>query len=73
MDISSAIAGIDASEAVPAMAGRDNGANTNPAIMKIASSRRMVIWRFTPQNPTDASKLKALQTNDAVIGNTGQA
>jgi hypothetical protein len=38
---------IDASEAAPAMTGRDNGANTSPAIMKIASSRRMVIWRFT--------------------------
>jgi hypothetical protein len=29
------------------MTGRDSGANTSPAIMKIASSRRMVIWRFT--------------------------
>jgi hypothetical protein len=46
-DISSAIAGIDASEIVPAMAGRENGASTSPAIMKIASSRRMVVWRFT--------------------------
>ena len=54
MDISSAIADIDASEAAPAMTGRDNGANTRPAITEIASSRRMVIWRFTPQNPTDA-------------------
>jgi hypothetical protein len=54
MDISSAIVGIDASEAAPAMTGRDNGANTRPAITEIASSRRMVIWRFTPQNPTDA-------------------
>jgi hypothetical protein len=54
IDISSAIAGIDASEAAPAMTGRDSGANTSPAITKIASSRRMVIWRFTPQNPTDA-------------------
>lgn len=42
-DISSAIADIDASEIVPAMTGRENGANTRPAIMKIASSRRMVI------------------------------
>jgi hypothetical protein len=47
MDMSPAIADIDASEAVPAMTGRDSGANTSPAIMKIASSRRMVIWRFT--------------------------
>jgi hypothetical protein len=36
------------------MTGRDSGANTKPAITAIASSRRMVIWRFTPQNPTDA-------------------
>jgi hypothetical protein len=43
MDISCAIAGIDASEVVPAMTGRDNGDSTSPAIMKIASSRRMVI------------------------------
>jgi hypothetical protein len=54
MDTSSAIAGIDSSEA---MVGRANGANTNPAIMKIASSRRMVIWRFTPQNPTERLRL----------------
>jgi hypothetical protein len=54
MDISSAIAGIDTSGAAPAMTGRDSGANTKPAITAIASSRRMVIWRFTPQNPTDA-------------------
>jgi len=67
MDISSAIADIAASEAVPAMTGRDNGASTSPAIMKTASSRRMVIWRFTSQNPTEALKLKASQTNDAVM------
>jgi hypothetical protein len=54
IDISSAIAGIDASDAAPAVTGRDNGANASPAITEIASSRRMVIWRFTPQNPTDA-------------------
>jgi hypothetical protein len=54
MDISSAIAGIDTSGAAPAMTGRDSGPNTSPAITEIASSRRMVIWRFTPQNPTDA-------------------
>ena len=67
MDISSAIADIDASEVMPATRGRENGANTSPAIMKIASSRRMVIWRFTSQNPTEALKLKASQTNDAVM------
>jgi hypothetical protein len=46
-DISSAIAGIDASEGVPAMTGRDSGTNANPAIVRIASSRRMVILHFT--------------------------
>jgi hypothetical protein len=35
------------------MTGEASGANTSPAIMTIASSRRMVIWRFTPQNPTE--------------------
>lgn len=57
MDISCAIAEVDASEVAPAMTGRDNGAKTSPAIMKTASSRRMVIWRFTPnsisQNSSD--------------------
>jgi len=57
MDMSSAIAGIDASEAMPAIAGRANGTKASPAIMKIASSRRMVIWRFTPQNPTERLRL----------------
>ena len=45
-DMSSAIDGIDASEAVPAMTSGDSGANTSPAIMNIASSPRRVIWRF---------------------------
>jgi hypothetical protein len=40
IDISSAIA---ASEGTPAMTGRVSGANTSPAIIRIASSRRMVI------------------------------
>jgi len=48
IDMSSPLAAIDASKDGPAMTGRDNGGNTSPAIMKIASSRRMVIWRFTP-------------------------
>ena len=75
-DMSSIIADIDASDIDtsdiaasdigPAMARRANGAKTRPAIMTIASRRRMVIWWFTPQNPTDASKLKASQTDDAV-------
>jgi len=67
-DLSSAIAGIDASDPVAAMAGRANGASTNPAIMTIASSRRMVIWQSMRQNPTDGLKLKASPTNDAVMG-----
>ena len=37
-DMSSAIAAIDESEAVPAMTGRGNGPSTSPAIMMIASS-----------------------------------
>ena len=39
-DMSSTIA---ASGVVPAITGRDNGANISPAITEIASSRRMVI------------------------------
>jgi hypothetical protein len=64
--ISSAIAGIDISsdidacEAAPALAGPDNGANTSPAIMKIASSRRMVIWRFTPLESHKAAQIDSL-------------
>jgi hypothetical protein len=67
-DLSSVIAGIDTSDTVPAMAGRANGARTRPAIMNIASSRRMVIWRSMRQSPTDGFKLKASRTNDAVMG-----
>jgi hypothetical protein len=64
--ISSAIAGvdmssaIDASEAVPAMTGRDSGANAKPAIIRIASSRRMVIWRFTPAKSHRYVKIESL-------------
>jgi hypothetical protein len=47
IDASSANAELDVSGVVPAMAGRDSGANTRPAIIKIASNRRMVIWQFT--------------------------
>jgi hypothetical protein len=46
-DISSAIACIDASEDISAMTGRETGANARPAITRIASSRRMVKFRFT--------------------------
>ena len=76
-DISSAIAdidasGIDTSDMEPAMADRANGARTSPAITEIASSRRMMIWRFTPQNRTDASKLKAYQTDDTMAREPGK-
>jgi len=57
-DISSA--NIDASEVVPAMTGPENGANTSPAIMKIASSRRMVIWRFTPAKSHRCEEIESL-------------
>jgi ABC-type phosphonate transport system ATPase subunit len=49
------------------MAGRANGASTRPAIMNIASSRRIVIWRSMRQNPTDGLKMKVSRTNDAVM------
>ena len=67
IDVSSAIADIGVSAGVTAMTGRDNGANTSPTIKGIASSRDMVIWRFTPQRPTDTKKLKAFGANDAVM------
>jgi hypothetical protein len=41
IDMSSAIADIDSSEAGPAMTGRDNGASTRPAITEIARHRAM--------------------------------
>jgi hypothetical protein len=47
MDMSSDIADIDPSDVVSTNTDRDSGANASPAITKIASSRRMVIWRFT--------------------------
>jgi hypothetical protein len=56
-DISSAIVCVEAWEDPPAMTGEDSGANTSPAIMTIASRRRMVIWQFTPQNPTERLRL----------------
>jgi hypothetical protein len=59
-DISSAIADIDASEAAPAITGRDNGANTSPAITEIASSRRMVIWRFTSAKSHRTARIDSL-------------
>ncbi len=46
-DISSTIACIEAWDGAPAMTGWEIGANARPAIIKTASSRRMVVWRFT--------------------------
>ena len=46
-DILSAIACIDMSANEAAMTGWDRGANARPAITRIASSRRMVKFRFT--------------------------
>ena len=46
-DISSVMTCIDASEDISAMKGRETGANARPAITRIASSRRMVKFRFT--------------------------
>ncbi len=45
--ISSTIACIEAWDGAPAMTGWEIGANARPAIIKTASSRRMVVWRFT--------------------------
>jgi hypothetical protein len=42
-DISSGMAVIDTSADISANTGRDNGASASPAIMRIESSRRMVI------------------------------
>jgi|ERR1700730_2743405 len=67
IDISLGIVDVERPEGTAAMTGRDSGANANPAIIRIASSRRMANWRFTPQNPTDAEKLKASRANDVVI------
>jgi hypothetical protein len=57
MAVSSAIADIDASEDASAMTGRAIGAKTNPAIMKIASNRRMVIWQSTPQKSHKTARM----------------
>jgi hypothetical protein len=64
-DMSSA-ADIDASATMPAMAGRANGARTSPAIIAIASSRRMVVLQGTPQIPIDVTKREAFSTNAPV-------
>jgi len=43
-----------------AITGRDNGAKTRPAIIKIAKSRRMFIWRFIAPNSHMCDKLESL-------------
>jgi hypothetical protein len=58
-DISSAIACIDTSEEVSAMTGRETGANTRPAITRIASSRRMAKLRFTRQNSHKSAAMES--------------
>jgi hypothetical protein len=64
--ISSAVADINMSsaiaesEVVPAMTGRDSGPITNPAIVRIASNRRMVIWRFTPPKSHRMAQIESL-------------
>jgi hypothetical protein len=60
MDISFGIADIDASGVAPAVTGEDSGANTSPAIMTIASRRRMVIWRFTPPKSHRTAQIDSL-------------
>ncbi|MBX9645661.1 MAG: hypothetical protein K2X57_01235 [Xanthobacteraceae bacterium] len=47
IDITSATADIETSEAVPAMTGRESGANASPAITMIANSWRMAALQFT--------------------------
>lgn len=60
-DISSAIACIDAPEDISAITGRDNGANARPAIIRIASSRPiMVTWRFTSLKSHRSLLMKSL-------------
>jgi len=47
--VSSGIACIDTSEDIPAMTGRETGANARPVAIRITSSRRMVKLDFTVQ------------------------
>jgi hypothetical protein len=54
------VSDIEASNIVPAMTGRDSGANTSPAIMKIASSRRMVFLRFTSTKSHRRARIDSL-------------
>jgi len=59
-DISSAIASIEASGDVPAITGREIGANARLAIIRTASSRRRVKFRFTGR---DSHKWAAVESS----------
>ena len=48
--ISSAIAGMESCGDVAAITGRETGANARPAIIRIASNRRMAKCGFTDSN-----------------------
>lgn len=61
VDISFAIAGMEACDGVPAMTGRETGVITRPAIIRIASSRRMAKLRFTGLNSHKLTAIKRLQ------------
>ena len=59
-DMSSAIACIEASEDISAMTGRETGANARPAIIRIASMRRMAKLRFTDLMSHKLTAMKSL-------------
>ncbi len=57
-----------------AMTGRDRGANARPAIMKMATTRRMVIWRYMRSKSHIRTEIESLTGNDTVISkNRGMA
>ena len=51
---------IESSEDASARTGPDIGANASPAIIKIASSRRMVIWLFTASKSHRMAQINSL-------------
>ena len=58
--VSSGIACIDSSEDIPAMTGRETGANASPVAIRIASRRRMAKLRFTN---LDSHKFAAMESH----------
>jgi hypothetical protein len=58
VDISSAVADIDTSEGVPAIACRDSGASTSPAITEIASTRAISRRKVITQHHTGSRSLE---------------